>query len=52
VFATYGRRCRDCGRSDVALEVHHVNSDPTDHRLANLIPLCRDCHQLVTFPGT
>ena len=44
VFAVYGRKCTDCGRSDVPLEVHHINDPPTDNRLANLIPLCRDCH--------
>jgi hypothetical protein len=45
VFAVYGRRCRDCGRSDVPLELHHVNGDPMDNRIVNTIPLCRDCHR-------
>jgi hypothetical protein len=27
VFAAKGRRCRDCGRSEVPFEVHHVNGD-------------------------
>ncbi len=45
------RRCRDCGRSDRPLEVHHVNGDPTDNRIQNTIPLCRDCHHKATFPG-
>jgi 5-methylcytosine-specific restriction endonuclease McrA len=52
VFAAYGRRCADCGRSDVPLEVHHVNGDPLDNRIQNTIPLCRDCHRSATFPGT
>jgi len=51
VFAAYGRRCRDCGRSYVPLEVHHVNCDPTDNRIGNLAPLCRTCHHEATFPG-
>jgi 5-methylcytosine-specific restriction endonuclease McrA len=52
VFAAYGRSCADCGRSDVPLEVHHVNGDPLDNRIQNTIPLCRDCHRSATFPGT
>ena len=37
--------------SDVPLEVHHVDGEPTDNRIANTIPLCRDCHHKATFPG-
>ena len=51
VFAVYGRRWADSGRSDVPAEAHHVNGDPTDNRIRNLIPLCRDCHHEATFPG-
>ena len=45
MFAAYGARCAECGREAVPLEVHHVNGDPTDNRIANLIPLCLDCHR-------
>ena len=51
VFAAYGRRCVECGRSDVPLEVHHVNADPNDNRIRNTIPLCVDCHRSQTFGG-
>ncbi len=51
MFAVYGRRCADSRRSDVPVEAHHVNGDPTDNRIRNLIPLCRDCHHEATFPG-
>ena len=51
VFRAYGRRCAECGRADVAIEVHHVSGDTSDNRLANLRPLCRDCHRAATFPG-
>ena len=51
VFAANGRRCRECGRADGPLEVHHVNADPTDNTIHNLVPLCRDCHRSVTSPG-
>jgi hypothetical protein len=51
VFRAHGRPCRDCGRADLPLEVHHVNGDPSDNRIMNTIPLCRDCHHEATFPG-
>ncbi len=35
----------------VPREVHHVNSDPTDNRIQNTIPLCVDRHRSATFPG-
>ena len=38
-------------RSGGPLEVHHVNGDPTDNRIANTIPICRDCHHKATYPG-
>jgi hypothetical protein len=50
VFVVYGHRCRDCGRSNVPLEVQHVNGDPTDNT-SNTIPLCGDCHHEATYPG-
>ena len=37
-----------CGRSDLPLEVHHVNGNPMDNRIINTIPLCRDCHRKAT----
>jgi hypothetical protein len=36
-FAAYWRRCRECRRSDVPLEVHHVNGIPTDNGISNTI---------------
>ena len=50
-FRAYGRRCQDCGRSDVPLELHHVDGDTSNNTVRNLIPLCRDCHHEATFPG-
>ena len=41
VFARYPF-CEDCGGTPK--EVHHVNGNANDHRLANLVGLCQDCH--------
>ena len=41
--------CGDCGRKGARFEVHHQNGNPADNRLANLITLCRNCHQLHHF---
>jgi hypothetical protein len=35
----------------VPLEVHHVNGDTSDNAIRNTIPLCRDCHRSLTYPG-
>lgn len=52
-------RCPDCGRPDsnhvddmemsahlypVGFEVHHIDGDPSNNDLDNLVALCTDCH--------
>ena len=44
-------RPAEFGRTFPLLFTFHVNSDTTDNRIANTIPLCRDCHHEATFPG-
>lgn len=41
--------CRFCGRSNVALHVHHINyrSEGVDHQPHNLILLCQKHHDLM-----
>lgn len=41
--------CEECGISDwrgrpIATTLHHINGDPNDHRLENLLFLCPNCH--------
>lgn len=40
-------RCPDCGRSTAAVErfeVHHLDRDPRNGRLSNLVAVCKRCH--------
>ena len=37
--------------ADIQSSAPTVNSDMSDNRLANLRPLCRDCHHAATFAG-
>jgi hypothetical protein len=40
-----GSRCPFCDSEDVGhFEIHHINEDPTDHHIDNLLLLCRQCH--------
>ena len=39
-----GMRCVVCS-ADKSLDVHHINHTPNDHRLENLVSLCRLCHR-------
>lgn len=41
--------CQHCRRRPYQ-ETHHKNGDHTDHRTANLLPVCRKCHR--AFHGT
>jgi AraC-like DNA-binding protein len=51
------QRCERCGLTDwrgapISLELHHVNGDGQDNRLANLRMLCPNCHsQTDTWGG-
>ena len=39
------KRCQRCKRHPYE-ETHHINMDHKDHRLENLMPVCRKCHML------
>jgi len=34
----------------IVLTVHHINNDPTDNRMCNLIALCQRCHNKLDAP--
>lgn len=39
-----GHRCRDCGSSNI-LHVHHLDENPNNHVLDNLLTVCAGCHR-------
>ena len=42
-------RCPFCGVADVAvLETHHINGDPSNTKIENLIVICGKCHSKIT----
>lgn len=42
--------CQNC-RSAPYQETHHINLDSEDHRLRNLLPVCRSCHRRLHGPS-
>lgn len=53
VMARDGQRCVLCatggGNGAPRLEVHHIDENPLNNRVSNLITLCRTCHEMVHF---
>lgn len=44
VFRRGAYLCESC-QGAIAVEVHHVNGDPGDNRLENLLGVCSSCHR-------
>jgi hypothetical protein len=48
------RRCESCGKWCIQswsreLEVHHIDRDPLNNEIENLIVVCKKCHRDRTF---
>jgi hypothetical protein len=42
-------RCPFCAITDVAvLEIHHIDADPSNNKIENLIVICGNCHSKIT----
>jgi len=52
------KECKDCGVKDerdsdgfiirkAKLTVHHIDNDPSNNELSNLVTLCRKCHDKI-----
>jgi len=49
-----GQKCVLCAATQSpaprkSLEVHHIDEEPTNNRVANLVTLCRPCHEKAHF---
>ena len=42
--ARCGKNCRNSKNADSVLQVHHIDENPGNNKLENLIPLCASCH--------
>ena len=42
--ARCGKDCRNSKNADSVLQVHHIDENPGNNDLGNLIPLCAACH--------
>ncbi len=38
------KNCRNSKKADSVLQVHHIDANPGNNDLENLIPLCATCH--------
>ena len=50
VLKEYRHKCAICGRSEPQL--HHLDEDPSNHDVLNLLPLCPNCHLQDTHDPT
>ena len=42
--ARCGTYCRNINNKKLTLQVHHIDENPSNNDLENLIPLCASCH--------
>lgn len=45
VYEKYGKICQECGVSNLRIDIHHVDNNPLNSVVENLIPLCIICHR-------
>lgn len=44
VFERAENACQMCGKNNVKLHIHHIDNDPSNNRMGNLIVLCPNHH--------
>lgn len=45
-FEHYSKQCKICESTD-EIEVHHVDGNPANNQIDNLVPVCKDCHHKI-----
>ena len=45
------RTCCVCTEPGKAVQIHHINEDPSDNALQNLVVLCLECHNQTQLKG-
>jgi len=49
LYQEVDNRCPFCDVADVAvLEIHHIDGDPSNNKIENLIVVCGNCHSRIT----
>lgn len=43
-------QCEECGTKEGMLDIHHIDFDPNNNELNNLMCLCRSCHMKIHRP--
>ena len=38
------KNCRNTNKNEMVLQVHHIDENPKNNKIENLIPLCASCH--------
>jgi hypothetical protein len=46
VFDRADNQCQHCGKKNVKLNIHHINGNPADNNMDNLIALCPNDHSI------
>lgn len=46
IFERADNRCQHCGEGNVKLHIHHINGDPSNNGMDNLIALCPNDHSI------
>jgi len=51
IFLLYDKQCTICGESEPRkLQIHHIDKDPSNNSIENLMLLCYEHHAIVYHP--